>query len=87
MRPVTHAELAAAVAEIPGLEVLASAAERSADPAIRAMATIGGNLPASDFAAADCVPALLSASMPKSKSRPEAIPSGIRLGGLPQDEA
>lgn len=56
---VTHAELAAAVAEIPGLEVLASAAERSANPAIRAMATIGGNLAASDFAAADCVPALL----------------------------
>src|SRR5262249_15018494 len=27
--------------------------------AIRAMATIGGNLSASDFAAADCVPALL----------------------------
>ncbi|WP_245350398.1 FAD binding domain-containing protein [Bradyrhizobium sp. UFLA03-84] len=56
---VTHAALAAALADLPEFAGLAAAAGRSANPAIRAMATIGGNLAASDFAAADCVPALL----------------------------
>lgn len=56
---VTHATLAAALADLPEFGVLAAAAARSANPAIRAMATIGGNLATSDFAAADCVPALL----------------------------
>jgi carbon-monoxide dehydrogenase medium subunit len=56
---VTHAALAAALADLPEFNVLAAAAGRSANPAIRAMATIGGNLATSDFAAADCVPALL----------------------------
>jgi carbon-monoxide dehydrogenase medium subunit len=46
---VTHAEF----------NVLATAAGHSANPAIRAMATVGGNLSTSGFAAADCVPALL----------------------------
>lgn len=56
---VTHATLAAALADFPEFNVLAIAAGRSANPAIRAMATIGGNLSTSGFAAADCVPALL----------------------------
>ena len=56
---VTHAALAAALTGLPEFAVLASAAGRSANPAIRSMATIGGNLSTSDFAAADCVPALL----------------------------
>ncbi|MFN5038000.1 MAG: FAD binding domain-containing protein [Bradyrhizobium sp.] len=56
---VTHAALAAALAGMPDFAGLAAAAGRSANPAIRTMATIGGNLAASDFAAADCVPALL----------------------------
>jgi carbon-monoxide dehydrogenase medium subunit len=56
---VTHAALAAALADIPEFNVLTTAAGRSANPAIRTMATIGGNLATSDFAAADCVPALL----------------------------
>ena len=56
---VTHAALASALADLPEFNVLATAAGRSANPAIRAMATIGGNLSASGFAAADCVPALL----------------------------
>ncbi|MBR0751942.1 FAD binding domain-containing protein [Bradyrhizobium jicamae] len=56
---VTHAALASALADLPELAVLTSAAGSSANPAIRAMATIGGNLSASDFSAADCVPALL----------------------------
>jgi len=56
---VTHAALAAALMDIPEFDVLTTAAGRSANPAIRTMATIGGNLATSDFAAADCVPALL----------------------------
>ena len=56
---VTHAALAAALAGLPEFAGLAAAAGGSANPAIRAMATIGGNLAASEFAAADCVPALL----------------------------
>jgi len=56
---VSHAALAAALADLPEFNVLATAAGRSANPAIRAMATIGGNLATSGFAAADCVPALL----------------------------
>ncbi|MGY8677742.1 FAD binding domain-containing protein [Bradyrhizobium sp. UFLA05-153] len=56
---VTHAALAAALADLPEFDVLAAAAGRSANPAVRAMATIGGNLATPGFAAADCVPALL----------------------------
>lgn len=56
---VTHAALAAALADLPEFNVLAMAAGHSANPAIRAMATVGGNLSTSGFAAADCVPALL----------------------------
>lgn len=56
---VTHAALAATLADLPEFAVLAAAAGRAANPAICAMATIGGNLATSDFAAADCAPALL----------------------------
>jgi aerobic carbon-monoxide dehydrogenase medium subunit len=56
---VTHAALASALADLREFDVLATAAGRSANPTIRAMATIGGNLSTSEFAAADCVPALL----------------------------
>ena len=56
---VTHAALVAALADIPEFDVLTTAAGRSANPAIRTMATVGGNLATSGFAAADCVPALL----------------------------
>lgn len=56
---VTHAALAAALADLPEFDVLTAAASRSANPAIRTMATIGGNLATTAFAAADCVPALL----------------------------
>jgi carbon-monoxide dehydrogenase medium subunit len=55
----THAALASVLADLPEFDVLATAAGRSANPAVRAMATIGGNLSTSGFAAADCVPALL----------------------------
>ncbi|MDE5441622.1 FAD-binding molybdopterin dehydrogenase [Bradyrhizobium sp. CSA207] len=56
---VTHAALAVALTELPEFDVLTAAASRSANPAIRGMATIGGNLATTAFAAADCVPALL----------------------------
>ena len=56
---VTHAALASALTELSEFDVLATAAGRSANPAIRTIATIGGNLSTSGFAAADCVPALL----------------------------
>ena len=56
---VTHAALATALADLPEFGGLVAAAGRSANPAIRTTATIGGNLSASAFAAADCVPALL----------------------------
>ena len=55
---VTHAELAAF--PLPGCEALKSAAAQSANPAIRNVATLGGNLGAAGFHASDLVPALLS---------------------------
>ncbi len=57
---VTHAALAKAIAGLPGLEGLAAAATGAANPAIRRVATVGGNLCALDFAAADLVPTLLA---------------------------
>lgn len=57
---VTHAELVAGLPASPEFHGLAMAAESSANPAIRQVATIGGNLCAADFPAADLVPALLS---------------------------
>lgn len=56
---VTHAALASAVAALADLQGLADAAGRSANPAVRAAATVGGNLCTEAFAAADLVPALL----------------------------
>jgi carbon-monoxide dehydrogenase medium subunit len=58
----THAQLAAATAHMPDLAALHEAAGRSANPAIRAMATVGGNICTPGFAAADLVPALLCLS-------------------------
>ena len=56
---VTHAELARELASVPDCRALALAAGNAANPAIRQVATIGGNLCAANFAAADLVPALL----------------------------
>jgi carbon-monoxide dehydrogenase medium subunit len=56
---VTHAELALCLAPLPDCRALAQAAARSANPAIRGVATVGGNLCASAFAAADLIPALI----------------------------
>lgn len=57
---VTHAELARALAPLADCHGLAVAAGTSANPAVRAAATVGGNLATADFAAADLVPALLA---------------------------
>jgi carbon-monoxide dehydrogenase medium subunit len=57
---VTHAQLAAAAAGAADLRALAQAAARSANPAVRQMATVGGNLMTSAFPAPDLVPALLA---------------------------
>jgi len=56
---ITHAELATSLASLPECRALAQAAGGSANPAVRQVATIGGNLCASNFAAADLVPALI----------------------------
>lgn len=56
---VTHARLAEALRDLPDLQGLAAAAGRSANPAVRRAATVGGNLCTAGFAAADLVPALL----------------------------
>ena len=57
---VTHEALAKALAGIAGLEAITAAAIGAANPAIRRVATVGGNLCAIDFAAADLLPALLA---------------------------
>lgn len=56
---VTHARLAAALSGIQECAGLVAAAAGAANPAVRQMATVGGNLCAADFPASDLVPALL----------------------------
>jgi carbon-monoxide dehydrogenase medium subunit len=58
----SHAELAAALTEVAEFRALHVAAEKSANPAIRNLATVGGNVCTGGFAAADLVPALLCLS-------------------------
>ncbi|MCW2841169.1 MAG: FAD-binding molybdopterin dehydrogenase protein [Aeromicrobium sp.] len=57
---VTHAQLATFLTGHTRLTGLATAAAKSANPAIRRAATVGGNLSTVDFPAADLVPALLA---------------------------
>ena len=56
----THAEIAEFLKPFPEFKGLRAAAGRSANPAVRNMATIGGNICAASFAASDFAPALLS---------------------------
>ncbi|RUU90448.1 molybdopterin dehydrogenase, partial [Mesorhizobium sp. M7A.T.Ca.TU.009.01.1.2] len=56
---VSHAVLGRALHGAVGFEGLVAAAENAANPGIRRVATVGGNLCALDFAAADLPPALL----------------------------
>ncbi len=56
----THAQIANAVAHHDDLAGLFQAANTSANPGVRRLATIGGNICTKGFAAADLVPALLA---------------------------
>jgi carbon-monoxide dehydrogenase medium subunit len=56
----THADIAAALAGVPECRGLVQAAKGAANPAIRQVATIGGNLCCVAFAAQDFIPALLA---------------------------
>ena len=56
---VNHAALADALADLPEFQGLATAAAKSAKPSIRSVATVGGNLCATAFAASDLAPQLL----------------------------
>lgn len=57
---VTHEALAQALRGLAGFEGVVAAAEGAANPAIRRVATVGGNLCTPDFPAADLVPAFLA---------------------------
>ncbi len=57
----THDKLAVALAPHADLSGLAAAAGNSANPGIRRVATLGGNIATSAFAASDLAPALLAA--------------------------
>jgi aerobic carbon-monoxide dehydrogenase medium subunit len=57
---VTHTALAYGLQDVRQLAGLRDAAGRSANPAVRNMATIGGGLAAARFPASDLVPALLA---------------------------
>lgn len=57
---VTHIALTEALRDVPQLTGLVTAAATSANPAVRRVATLGGNLCCVDFAASDFAPALLA---------------------------
>ncbi len=57
---VTHDALSRLAAGVEGLEAVTAAASGAANPAIRRVATVGGNLCTQDFAAADLLPAFLA---------------------------
>jgi len=57
---LTHDRLAVALPDTPDLRALVMAAGGSANPGVRRIATLGGNLCATGFAAADLVTALLA---------------------------
>jgi carbon-monoxide dehydrogenase medium subunit len=67
---LTHAQLARLM-DVPALAGLATAAARSAFPAIRNVATLGGNIRALGFAEADLVPAALAAEASVTLRTPE----------------
>lgn len=77
---VTHDRLAAALKSDPRYAGLQAAARKSANPAIRRLATVGGNLSTAAFAAADLIPALIAVSAEVTI----ASPTGSR--SMPVDE-
>lgn len=74
----THTEIAMLTSGAGPLGALAEAARRSAFPAVRNVATIGGNICARDFPEADLVPALLAAEAELELASSE----GARVLGL-----
>jgi carbon-monoxide dehydrogenase medium subunit len=81
----THADLARLEAANGPLAALAVAARRSAFPAVRTMATVGGNLCAAPFPEADLVPALLAAEarvrVARAGGDEEEVPLDAYLAG------
>lgn len=57
---LTHHDLATRLPARPDLHGLITAAGKSANPGVRRLATLGGNLCTADFAASDLAPALLA---------------------------
>ena len=56
----THHQLAEMLKDAPDLHAVQKAAEKSANPSVRRMATVGGNICRMDFLAPDLVPALIA---------------------------
>jgi len=56
---VSHRQLAIELSDMADLNAIRVAAEKSANPSVRNMATIGGNLCSTDFMSPDLVPALM----------------------------
>src|SRR5438105_9685539 len=71
---VTHSSLASALSDVNELAGLRDAAGRSANPAVRNMATIGGGLAATTFPSSDLVPALLALDAGVETAGGEAVP-------------
>jgi carbon-monoxide dehydrogenase medium subunit len=69
----THAELVAKLSGLPDCRGLAAAAGNAANPAVRRIATIGGNLCAVTFAASDLAPALLAAGARVELRSPDGV--------------
>ena len=57
---VSHRQLATELIDMDDLTSIQIAAEKSANPSVRNMATIGGNLCSADFLSPDLVPALMA---------------------------
>ncbi|WP_272001942.1 FAD binding domain-containing protein [Roseovarius sp. ZX-A-9] len=87
---VTHDHLADFARNLPELGALTQAAGMSANPAIRRTATIGGNICARGFTAADLVPALLALNATvevHSSSRQDTTPIAEYLQARTQRRA
>lgn len=78
---VTHSSLASALAGVTELAGLRDAAGRSANPAVRNMATIGGGVAATTFPASDLVPALLALDARLETAEGETVPLEAFLAG------
>jgi carbon-monoxide dehydrogenase medium subunit len=83
---VTHSTLASALRDVNELAGLRDAAGRSANPAVRNMATIGGGLAVTRFAASDLVPPLLALDAGVETAGGETVPLEAFLAERPAQE-